>query len=56
MQKQKELQKYLDERNIDVEVDMSRVGNLEMLCEATLKALKEGTELPSSVKIVKLTK
>jgi len=51
--KQKALEQYLKENNIDVEVDMSLVGNLEMVCDATLKALQAGTDLPRSVKLEK---
>jgi len=51
---QKKLEQYLKDNNIDVDVDMSRVGNLEMLCSATLEALKKKTTLPASVTLIKL--
>ena len=47
--KQKALESYLKDNNIDVDVDMSIVGNLEMVCGATLDALQNNTKLPRSI-------
>jgi hypothetical protein len=50
--KQEQLEKYLNENNLEIEVNMMEVGNLEMLCASTLSALKNGTQLSQAVKII----
>lgn len=52
--KQKALETYLADNKLDVEIDMINVGNLEMLCDATLKALQAGKDLPRTVTLIKL--
>lgn len=46
-----ELVTYLAIKSLDATIDISRVGNLDMICRATLEALKEGKELPPCVTI-----
>ena len=46
-----ELETYLAIKSLDATIDMSRVGNLNMICRSTLEALKEGKEVPSCVTI-----
>lgn len=48
---QQELETYLAMKSLDATIDMSRVGNLNMICTATLEALKEGKQVPSCVTI-----
>lgn len=48
---QQELETYLAIKGLDATIDMSRVGNLNMMCTATLEALKEGKQVPSCVTI-----
>lgn len=49
---QKELEAYLAIKDIDIEMQMHRVGNLEMVCSSTLHKLQNGMELPSFIKII----
>lgn len=48
---QQELETYLAIKSLDATIDMSRVGNLNMICRSTLEALKEGKDVPSCVTI-----
>ena len=52
MSKQDKLQMYLNNNHLNIEVEMINVGNVEMLCDATLQALQNNTKLPSSVKLI----
>ena len=48
---QQSLETYLAIHNLDIEIDMTQVGNLEMLCAGTLSALQKGAPLSKAVTV-----